>query len=93
MLTKDLKQFVESVLPKVWSTYFDGGTVTALFIDNVAHVKITGLQIKHNYFEYLVMGYFQQALKMFGKKSLAKRVRSLAAGDKDIYFQYVLMDS
>ena len=23
MLTKDLKQFVESVLPKVWSTYFD----------------------------------------------------------------------
>jgi hypothetical protein len=93
MLTKDLKQFVESVLPKVWSTYFDGGTVTALFIDNVAHVKITGLDIKNNYFEYLVMGYFQQALKMFGKKSLAKRVRSLAAGDKDIYFQYALMDA
>jgi hypothetical protein len=39
------------------------------------------------------MGYFQQALKMFGKKSSAKRIRSLAAGDKDIYFQYALMDS
>ena len=25
MLTKDIKQFVESVLPKLWSTYFDGG--------------------------------------------------------------------
>jgi hypothetical protein len=93
MLTKDLKQFIETVLPKVWATYFDSGTATALLVDNVAHVKITGLPIKYNYFEYLVMGYFQQAIKMFGKKSLAKRIRSLAAGDKDIYFQYTLMDS
>ena len=25
MLTKDIKQFVEFVLPKLWATYFDGG--------------------------------------------------------------------
>jgi len=93
MLTKDLKQFVETILPKVWATYFDSGITTALLVDNVAHVKITGLLIKNNYFEYLVMGYFQQALKMFGKKSSAKRIRSLASGDKDIYFQYELRDA
>ncbi|MGD0277950.1 MAG: hypothetical protein ABSC11_01455 [Smithella sp.] len=92
-ITKDIKQFVESVLPKVWSTYFDSGVATALFVDNVAHIKVTGLQIKYNYFEYLVMGYFQQAIKMFGKKSSSKRIRSLAAGDEDMYFQYELMDS
>lgn len=93
MLTKDLKQFVESVLPKLWATYFDSGIAIARLENNVAHIKITGLQIKYTYFEYLVMGYFQQALKMFGKKSTAKRIRSLAAGDEDMYFQYALKDS
>ena len=73
MLTKDIKQFVESVLPKLWSTYFDRGVATARLENNVAHIKITGIQIKYFYFEYLVMGYFQKAIKMFGKKSVAKR--------------------
>jgi hypothetical protein len=39
------------------------------------------------------MGYFQQAIKMFGKKSIAKRIRSLASGDEDIYFQFELQES
>ena len=93
MLTKDIKQFVEYALPKVWSMYFDGGVATAQLENNIVHLKITGLQIRNIYFEYLVMGYFQQAIKVFGKKSIAKRVRSLASGDKDIYFQYTLKDS
>jgi hypothetical protein len=93
MLTKDIKQFIESVLPKLWSTYFDEGIPATLFENNVAHLKITGLQIKNLYFEYLIMGYFQKALKMFGKKTVAKRVRSLSSGDDDIYFQFELKDS
>ena len=93
MLTKDIKQFIESVLPKLWSTYFDEGIPTTLFENNVAHLKITGLQIKNLYFEYLIMGYFQKALKMFGKKYVAKRVRSISSGDDDIYFQFKLKDS
>ena len=93
MLTKDIKQFAESGIPKIWSTYFDGGIPTARFENNVVHLKITGLQIKHIYFEYMVLGYFQQALKIFGKKSVAKKVRSIASGDEDIYFQYELKDT
>ena len=92
LLTKDTKQFVEAVMPKFWSTYFDEGTVTTIFANNVAHLKITGLQFKHLYFEYLIMGYFQKALKMFGKKSVPKRIRSMSAGDDDIYFQFELKD-
>ena len=80
LLTKDIKQFVESVLPKLWSTYFDEGIATAKLENNVAHLKITGLQIKHIYFEYLVMGYFQQALKMFGKKTVAKQDQESCIG-------------
>jgi hypothetical protein len=93
LLTKDIKQFVETVLPKLWSTYFDEGKATTLFDNNIVHFKITGLQIKHYYFEKLLMGYFQKAIKLFGKKTVAKQVRSLASGDDDIYFQYTLKDS
>lgn len=93
LLTKDTKQFVEAVMPKFWSTYFDEGTVVTKFENNVAHLKITGLKFKHLYFEYLIMGYFQKALKMFGKKTVVKRIRSMSAGDDDIYYQFELKDS
>ena len=93
LLTKDIKQFVESVLPKLWSTYYDEGKVTTKFENNVVHLKITELQVKHYYFEQLLMGYFQKALKIFGKKNVAKQVRSISSGDKDIYFQFALKDS
>jgi len=93
LLTKDIKLFVESVLPKLWSTYFDEGKATTKFENNIVHFKITGLKIKHYYFEQLLMGYFQKAIKIFGKKTVAKKVRSLASGDADIYFQYTLKDS
>ena len=93
MLTKDIKQFVEVVLPKLWLTYFDGGKTTAKLENNVVHLKITGIEIKNLYFEKLLLGYFQKALKMLGKKSVAKQVRSISSGDKDIYFQLELKDS
>jgi hypothetical protein len=93
MLTKDIKQFVEIVLPKLWATYYDKGIITTRLENNVVHINITGLQVAYIYFEYLLMGYFQQALKVFGKKSVAKRVKGLASGDGEIYFQYELKDS
>jgi hypothetical protein len=93
LLTKDVKQFVESVMPKFWSTYFDEGVVITKLENNVVHFKITGLPIKHVYFEYMVMGFNQQALKIFGKKTVVKRVRSIASGDDDVYYQFELKDS
>jgi hypothetical protein len=93
LLTKDIKQFVDFALPKLWSTYFDGGTVTTRLENNIVHFKITGVEFKHYYFEQCLMGYFQQALKVFGKKSVAKQIRGISSGDEDIYFQYTLKDS
>jgi hypothetical protein len=93
LLTKDTKKFVESALPKLWETYYDAGTVTARLENNVVYVKITGFPIKHVYFEKLLMGFFKQTLKVFGKKSVATMVRSLTKGDDDIYFKYELKDS
>ncbi|MGA3282762.1 MAG: hypothetical protein ABSD50_17510, partial [Smithella sp.] len=92
-LKKDMKLFVESVLTKLWSTYFDKGIVITKFENNVVHLKITKLQIRHYYFERLLMGYFQKALKIFGKKTVVKQVRSISSGNDDIYFTYELQDS
>jgi len=93
LLSKDIKQFVDFALPKLWSTYFDGGTSITRFEDNVIHFRVTGVQIKHYYFEQLLMGYFQQAIKVFGKKTVVKQIKSLVSGDDEIYFQYTIKDT
>ena len=93
MNAKEIKQFVEFSVPKIWSAYFDGGKITTRLEKNVAHVRIVGLDIMNAFFERCIMGYFQQALKVFGKKSVAKQVRSIASGENEIYFTYELKDA
>jgi hypothetical protein len=93
LLAKDTKQFVEMNMPKIWSTYFDGGTFTSRFENNAAHILITGVQVKNIYFEDLIIGFNQQALKIFGKKTVATKVRSIASGDKDFYFKLQIQDA
>lgn len=90
LLTKDLKQFVEVGMPKIYSTYWDIGTLTGKLEKNVAHITMTGLPIKHIYFEYLVMGYLRQAFVIFGKKAVERRVRGFSMGSNDIYYQFEL---
>lgn len=93
LLTKDLKLFVESVLPRLWTTYYDGGQATAKLEGNTIYVKITGFPIKHVYYEKLLMGYYKQAIKVYGRKTNATMIRSLTAGDEDLYFKYELRES
>jgi hypothetical protein len=40
-----------------------------------------------------MMGYFQKAIRLFGRETVAKQIRGLSKGDDDIYFQYELKDS
>lgn len=93
LLTKDIKQFVKRDMPEIWSSYFDGGIFTAKFENNVIHLKITGLPVKNAYFEYLMMGYFKQALKFFGRQSIETCILGFSKDDKDIYYQYELKDT
>ena len=93
MLTKDINHFINNILPKIWAIFFDTGVFVTKFENNIIHIKITGIDIRNFDFENLVMGYNQQALKIFGKKSVVKRVRSLSAGDHDFYFMLELVDS
>ena len=93
LLTKDIKFYLETVLPKLWTTYYDGGSVTATLENNVAQVKVFGFPMKHVFFEKLLMAYFKQAIRVFGKKSVATMVKSLTGGDDHLHFKYELKDS
>lgn len=93
LMSNDLKYVVESVIPKLWTTYFDEGILTARIENNVVHIKITGVPFKHIYLEYLIAGYVQKGTKMFGKKAIEKCIRGFSKGDDDIYYQYELIDS
>jgi len=39
------------------------------------------------------MDFFQKALKIFGKKTVAKQITIISSGDDDIYFQFELKNS
>jgi hypothetical protein len=39
------------------------------------------------------MGYFQKSLKIFGKKVVANRIKSLAAGDDCVSYTFEIKES
>ena len=93
LLSKNLKQFVEVSMPQIWTSLYDESVLTAILENNIAHIKITQIPIKSVDLEYLTVGYFKQALKIFGKKSNEKCIRGFSKGDNDIYYQYEIIDS
>lgn len=93
MQTKDVKTFVETNLPKIWSIHFDGGSVTARLENNIVYINITDFPVKNKYYENFITAYYKQVIKIFGKKSNETVLRSLSAGDKDMYVKYELKDS
>lgn len=93
LLSKTLKQFVEVGMPQIWTSLYDESVLTANLENNIVHIKITQIPIKNVDFEYLTVGYFKQALKIYGKKSNEKCIRGFSKGNTDIYYQYEIIDS
>lgn len=93
LMSNDLQYVVESVIPKLWSTYFDEGILTARIENNIIHLRISGIPFKHIYFEYLISGYVQKGIKMFGQKVVEQCIRGFSKGDDDIYYQYELFNA
>lgn len=90
MQTKDLKTFVETNLPKIWSIHFDGGSVAARLDNNAVMIHIANFPVKNEYYESFVMAYYKQVLKIYGKKSTETIVRSLSAGKNDLLMKFEL---
>ncbi|MBN1366100.1 MAG: hypothetical protein JW976_14950 [Syntrophaceae bacterium] len=92
LLSKNITYFAETVIPKLWTTYFDEGTLTAKLENNIVYINIYGLSVKRVYIEYIFAGYAQKGIKMFGKKVVEKCIRGFSKGDNDIYYQYEIQD-
>ena len=73
LLTKDTKQFVESVMPKLWSTYFDEGIVTALFENNVLISKSPAFKSNIFTLSNSLWVTFRRPSKFLGRKMLRKK--------------------
>ena len=93
MQTKDIKAFVESNLPKIWAIHFDGGAVAAKLENNTVYLNIIDFPVKNEYYENFITAYYKQVLKLYGRKSTEAVLRSVSAGNKDLYIKYELLDA
>jgi hypothetical protein len=73
--SKDVRSFVLT-FPALWRNYFDTSDVEMSFMPGEIRVQARGLPTWHQYFEFLVMGYFTRALELLGARSIhSQRVR------------------
>ena len=73
LLTKDINQFAESVMPKIYSTYFDEGKPTAKFENNIVHFKSPDLNSNIHTSSTLLWVTFSKSSKFSGRKQWRKR--------------------
>ncbi len=81
---------MELSIPSIWNTYYTAGRVDARLNNNVIDVRLTGLPIWHVSFEYMVMGYAKRAFELLGNNVQIKKIKSVALGDREIYYQFIL---
>jgi hypothetical protein len=88
---RDVASFAASA-PRIYRTYFDEGDAAGAVID-AAHVslELTGIPIRHVYFEYAICGYFGRGLELVSGRTIStKCVRGFSRGDADVRYEYAL---
>ena len=86
---RDVPSFVASA-PRIYRTYFDEGDAEGRFDGHVGvTLTLTGIPIKHVYFEYAIVGYFTRGLELVSHKKVQQQcVRGFSRGDADVLYQY-----
>ena len=72
---------------------FDGGAVAAKLENNTVYLNIIDFPVKNEYYENFITAYYKQVLKLYGRKSTETVLRSVSAGNKDMYIKYELQDA
>jgi hypothetical protein len=88
---RDLASFAASA-PRIYRTYFDEGDAVGTF-DGASKVTLalTGIPIRHVYFELAICGYFRRGLELVSSKSVSMQcVRGFSRGDGDVLYEYVV---
>lgn len=86
--TGDLTQFLMT-MPRIWSVYFDDGTLKVKILnDTTCEIEVTGVDVHHVYFEYLVIGYVMGGLHLAGAKHVDKKiVHGFSKGDDEVLYR------
>jgi hypothetical protein len=88
---RDVTSFAASA-PRIYRTYFDEGDALGTY-DGRSRVtlSLTGIPIRHVYFEYAICGYFKRGLEIvLGKPVLMQCTRGFSRGDADVLYEFVV---
>jgi hypothetical protein len=87
--SKDVKAFVQT-FPALWRNYFTTSDCEMFYAPGEVRVTARGLPCWHQYFEYLVMGYFKRSLEMLGAKSIKWQRLKGGPGVPDFCYRFTM---
>jgi hypothetical protein len=89
--TRDLSDFVTSVIPSLWRAYYTDGRIEAKLVEKSAHVRVKGISTPHLHYELAVMGYIEKAIELIASdKVTTKRHQGFDSEDGEIHYEFVL---
>lgn len=62
----EIGDFVERILPQIWTNYFTQGELSTHVADRVIEGAIVGIPVSHVSLEYTVMGFMRRAIALVG---------------------------
>jgi hypothetical protein len=92
VVNRDVASFAASA-PRIYRTYYDEGDASSTHDDasGLVTLALTGIPIRHVYFEHAICGYFGRGLEMVsGKRVESRCVRGFSKGDADVLYEYRL---
>ncbi len=85
---REPKDFITKILYRVWSMFYDEGSVKYEVDGNITHLYILDMPIYHVFFEYVTTGFAQKALELIGVS--IKDVTKVKGSAKETHYKFVL---
>lgn len=76
--------------PNIYKNYFDGGELAVALEPQHAELSIRGVEPRHVYFEYSIIGFAKGALAVLGAPVEPERLAGFSKGDPEIRYRFAL---
>jgi hypothetical protein len=74
--------------PKIYTSYFDGGELTTELAPQSVDIRISGVPVRHIYFEASVIGFAIGGLKTLGFSAPPQRLKGFTTGDNEVLYRF-----
>ena len=87
---KDVERFA-AMASVMWSNYFDKGSARSEIYDDRIELWIEDVpeDVRHPYFEFSVVGYFQRGLELLGAEVRREAVESFVSGGERVHYRLI----